>query len=107
MTRVGTVIGVKPEKLEEYKHLHANPWPEVIEMIKKCNIRNYSIYYHGGMLFSYYEYIGDDFDADMAKMAENPKMQEWWSVCHPCHEPLETRKEGEWWSRAEEVFRCD
>ena len=58
MKRYGSVIGVKPEKLEEYKKLHAAVWPAVLAMISECNIRNYSIYYKDGMLYSYYEYIG-------------------------------------------------
>ena len=33
MKRIGQVIKVKPEYLEKYKALHANPWPEVNEMI--------------------------------------------------------------------------
>ena len=41
-------------------------------MIQECNIRNYSIYYRDGYLFSYYEYVGDDYEADMAKMAARP-----------------------------------
>ena len=44
--RYGWVIKVKPEKLEYYKELHANPWPEVNAMLKECNIQNYSIYCH-------------------------------------------------------------
>ena len=107
MRRYGNVIRVKPEKLEEYKRLHANPWPEVIEMIEKCNITNYSIYYRDGLLFSYYEYVGDDFEADMAKMAAHPKMPEWWALCEPCQTPLESCGEGEWWASAEEVFHYD
>ena len=52
MKRYGSVIGVKPEKLEEYKKLHAAVWPAVLAMISECNIRNYSIYYKDGMLYS-------------------------------------------------------
>ena len=37
MRRVGSVIGVDLEKLEEYKRLHAAVWPKVIDMIKECN----------------------------------------------------------------------
>jgi len=107
MKRYGSVIGVRPEKLEEYKKLHANVWPEILDMINKCNIRNYSIYYHNGLLFSHFEYIGDDYEADMAKMAADPKTQEWWTVCKPCQAPLESRKDGEWWAAAEEVFYCE
>ena len=60
MKRYGSIIGVKPEKLEEYKKLHAAVWPGVLAMIRECNIRNYSIFYKDGILYSYYEYIGDD-----------------------------------------------
>ncbi len=107
MQRFGMVIKVKPEKLEEYKRLHANPWPEVAESITACNIRNYSIYFKDSFLFSYFEYVGEDYASDMAKMAADPKTQEWWALTDPCQEPLETRAKGEWWARMEEVFHLE
>ena len=107
MKRYGMVIRVRPEKLEEYKRLHSKVWPKVLDMIKKCNIHNYSIYYKNVCLFSYFEYEGQDFQADMEKMAADPMNQKWWGVCKPCQEPLETRTEGEWWADMEEVFHCD
>jgi len=105
--RYGQLIGVKPDRLEEYKKYHANIWPEILDMIRECNIQNYSIYYKDGMLFAYLEYVGDDFDADMAKMAADPKTQEWWDIMMPMQEPLETRAEGEWWANMEQVFHMD
>ncbi len=107
MKRYGMVLGVRPERLEEYKEAHRHVWPEILAMIRGCNIRNYSIYYKDGMLFSYYEYVGDDYDADMARMAADPKMQEWWAWMEPMQVPLETRSEGEWWAEMEEVFHAD
>ncbi|GAA4162301.1 L-rhamnose mutarotase [Shinella granuli] len=106
MQRIGMVIGVKPEKIEDYKRLHAAVWPEVLAMISACNIRNYSIFLKEpeNLLFSFFEYHGNDYAADMAKMAADPKTQEWWAVCMPCQSPLETRKDGEWWAGMEEVF---
>ena len=106
MQRIGMVIGVKPEKIEEYKRLHAAVWPEVLAMISACQIRNYSIFLKEpeNLLFSFFEYHGTDYDADMAKMAADPKTQEWWAVCMPCQSPLDTRKEGEWWASMPEVF---
>ena len=106
MQRIGMVIGLKPEKIEEYKRLHAAVWPEVLARILACNIRNYSIFLKEpeNLLFSFFEYHGADYAADMAKMAADPKTQEWWAVCMPCQAPLETRKEGEWWAGMEEVF---
>jgi L-rhamnose mutarotase len=112
MKRYGWVIGVKEDKIDEYKELHAAVWPEVLDMIKQCNISNYSIYMRKlpdgrNYLFSYLEYTGSDFDADMAKMAADPMTQKWWDVCMPCQEPLPDKAEGEWWADMEEVFHID
>ena len=77
--------------------------------ISDCNITNYSIYLKQpeNLLFGYWEYLGADFAADAAKMAADPKTQEWWAVCMPCQEPLATRKDGDWWSMMEVVFHHD
>ena len=107
MQRYGSVIKVRPEKEEEYRRLHAAPWPGVLAMIRECNIRNYSIYLKDGYLFSYFEYLGTDFAADMARMAKDPTTREWWTHTDPCQEPLESRKPGEWWASMEEVFHSD
>jgi len=112
MKRYGSVIGLRAEKLEEYKKLHAAVWPDVLKMIKACNIRNYSIYLRQmpdgkNYLFSYFEYVGKDFDADMAKMAADPTTQKWWAVCKPCQDPLPNRAKGEWWASMEEAFHQD
>lgn len=107
MERHGAVIKIRPEKLEEYKRYHANVWPEILEMIRKCNMRNYSIYHKDGYLFGYFEYHGRNFKADMERMAADPKTQEWWAVMKPMQLPLETRAEGEWWAEMEEVFHTD
>ena len=107
MQRYGMVIGVNQKKIEEYKKLHAAVWSDVLKMITECNIRNYSIYLKDNTLFSYFEYVGTDFNADMAKMAADPTTQKWWDACKPCQKPLESRQEGEWWANMEEVFHLD
>jgi len=107
MQRHGAVIRVRPEKLEEYKAYHARVWPEVLDMIRQCNIRNYSIYHKDGRLFGYFEYHGDDFAADMAKMAADPTTQKWWAIMQPMQQPIETRAPAEWWAEMEEVFHTD
>ena len=107
MIRHGELIGIRPERLAEYRRNHANVWPDILSMIKACNIRNYSIYFKDGLLFAYYEYVGSDYDADMAKMAADPRTQEWWALMKPMQKPLDTRKAGEWWAAMEEVFHVD
>jgi L-rhamnose mutarotase len=107
MERHGQLIGIRPDKLEEYKRYHARVWPEILATITACNIRNYSIFQKDGLLFAYFEYVGRDFDGDMAKMAADPKTQEWWAIMKPLQSPLPTRREGEWWAEMEEAFHLD
>jgi L-rhamnose mutarotase len=110
--RYGMVIGIKPDKIEHYKRLHAAAWPGVLAKIRECHIRNYSIYLREVekgqfLLFSYFEYIGDDFEADMAKMAADPETRRWWTETDPCQSPIPTRRDKEFWSRMDEVFHTD
>ena len=107
MQRFGQVIGVRKEHLEEYTRLHADVWQGVLAKIEECNIRNYSIYHYGDLLFAYMEYHGDDFEADMAKMAADETTQKWWDVCMPMQKPVDERAEGEWWHTIDEVFHMD
>ena len=104
MERYGMLLRLRPEHEKEYREYHEKVWPEVLRLIEDCNIRNYSIFLRDGFLFAYYEYVGADWKADMAKMAANPKMREWWDIMEPMQDPIPTRKEGEWWARMEEVF---
>ena len=76
-------------------------------MITACKITNYSIFHKDGQLFAYFEYVGNDFAADMDKMAADPKTQEWWEIMIPMQRPIENREEGEWWANMEEVFHLD
>ncbi len=107
MRRFGQLIGLGEGNLEKYKKYHAEIWPEIAEKITECNIQNYSIYHFKGLLFAYMEYTGEDFAADMAKMAADSKTQEWWAIMKPMQQPMEGRGDGEWWTDMEEVFHLD
>lgn len=107
MQRYGMAIRLRPEAEAAYKIYHQAVWPEVLDRITACNIRNYSIFLHAGTLFAYFEYNGEDYKADMQKMADDPKTQEWWAIMNPMQEPLTTHGEGDWWTSLEEVFHTD
>ena len=107
--RMAWVTGLRPEKAARYKALHASTWPSVARRIKECHIQNYSIHLReidGKLyLFAYYEYTGDDFDADMKAMAADPDTQRWWRETDPCQLPLPAAAaKGKIWSETEEVF---
>ena len=104
MKRYGQIIGLKPEHYEVYKEYHSKVWQGVLDKIRECNIRNYTIFHRDGLLFAYFEYIGEDYAADMARMAADETTQKWWSIMMPMQSPLEDRKPGDWWTEMEEVF---
>ena len=107
MKRIASVIGMPAENVARYEELHAAVWPAVLARLSASHVVNYSIYRDGETLFSYMEYAGDDYDADMAAIAADPTTQEWWAVCMPLQRPVEDRAEGEWWKELPELFHLD
>jgi L-rhamnose mutarotase len=109
MQRHGMLIGIRPEKIDEYRRLHAAVWPAVLEQIERSNISNYTIYLREpeNILFSHFEYHGDNFEADMAAMARDPQTQRWWALCSPCQAPLQSGAPSEHWASMQEVFHFD
>lgn len=106
--RYGSVVGLRPEKEAYYREVHADVWPGVLERLKASNIRNFSIYVTElegkRYLFSYFEYTGSDYEADMKKVADDPTTQKWWDETAPCQIQLPNRKPGDQWSEMEMVF---
>ncbi len=104
--RVGMVIKLKPEYMEEYKALHADSNSGVRDLLVKANMRNFSIFLHqlddGNYYeFGYYEYHGNDFEADMATLAKEDRNIEWLRVCDPMQVPLDGY---DGWAEMEQVY---
>ncbi|POR32546.1 L-rhamnose mutarotase [Tolypocladium paradoxum] len=110
--RFGQVVKLRPECVDAYKACHARIWPEVAKQIKDCNMEDYSIWYDDktGLLFGSFKYIGYDFAGDMQRMAENPRVRQWWKMTDGFQESLvdgaTSSESGEpgWWRSMEEVF---
>jgi L-rhamnose mutarotase len=107
MRRFGQRIRLRPDAIDEYERLHAAPWPAVLDQIRRSNIRNYTIYRDGLDLFASFEYVGDDFAADMAAMAADPETQRWWALTDALQEPFPDRDAGSWWKTIPEIFHTD
>src|ERR1700690_2118697 len=105
--RFGQLIRVRPESVEAYERLHAEPRPAVIAAIQRANIRNYSIFRHDRLLFGYLEYVGDDYDGDMAGIAPRPDVRAWWTLTDAMQEPFAERQAGAWWLDLPEIFHTD
>ena len=100
----GQLGRLKPEKIETYDALHAEPWPEVLKTIRDCNLRNYSIFRHEDLVFAYFEYSGEDFDADMAKMELCPHTQQWWTHTKPCFVKFSIHPNSEFYADMKQIF---
>jgi L-rhamnose mutarotase len=102
------VIGIRPDKIGQYKALHADTNPGVRDLLNKYHMHNFSIYLHkieGKYYeFGYYEYTGDDYEGDMAKLDAEPRTKEWLAVCDPLQIPLKGYKS---WAVMEEVYHND
>jgi L-rhamnose mutarotase len=103
--RVGMVVGLNPVDMAEYKRLHADDNAGVRDLLNTYHMQNFSIFLHQiegkWYEFGYYEYTGDDFDGDMAKMDEEPRIKDWLKVCDPMQVPLEGEKS---WATMEQVY---
>jgi L-rhamnose mutarotase len=103
--RHALVVGVHPERREEYLELHRHVWPQVGQTLRDANVTNYSIFIGGDTAFAYYEYVGDDHTADMARIAGDPVTRQWWRRTDPCQVRIvEEREAGAVWQPIDEVW---
>jgi L-rhamnose mutarotase len=107
MQRFGSVVRLRPGMEQEYRRLHQAVWPEVLRQIRASGIRNYTIFLRDGLLFSYYEYVGQDHNADMAAMAADLATRGWWKLTDPCQRAVEGADPEQLWAPMTEVFHTD
>jgi L-rhamnose mutarotase len=104
--RIGMIIGIKPDQISAYQALHATSNPGVRDLLLKYHMHNFTIFMHRlddgkYYLFGYYEYTGTDYQADMAKLAAEPRNQKWLSVTDAMQIPLSGEKS---WATMQEVY---
>ena len=107
MQRYASVIKIPRSNWGIFETHHANVWPEVLEILHECNIRNFSMYRYGELIFEYLEYVGTDFENDMKKASQNPKNIEWRQLIAPLLERVEEATPSEHWHIIPEVFHTD
>ena len=124
MKRYGMVLGVRPEKLEEYKRLHAAVWPEIIRLLEQANVRNYSIFQKDELLFSYFStgsdrrrLLQDERRADRQAMVRrllalpgpacHAQARRWWAAMDEVFLGLTVRRAGRRNSRVAKIERVE
>ena len=105
----GQIGRIKPECIEEYKRLHevdiyTERWAGIRQLIHDCNLQNYSIFIEDDIVFGYYEYTGDDYEADMEKMANDELNKQWWACTRPCFTKYNADKEAAFYTDMQQIF---
>jgi L-rhamnose mutarotase len=105
----GSVIELKGEKEKLYRELHADVWEDVLQAIRRANIRNYHIFLseiqEKKYLFSFFEYHGNDMDHDFATIGEDPTTRDkWWPITDGCQERLPGTPKGQQWMGLESLM---
>ena len=81
MKRIANVTKLKEGAADDYRALHEGIWQEIVDAGHQYGLRNFTMFRHGDYLFSYYEYIGDDFEEDMKKKSKCKNQAEWQAEC--------------------------
>lgn len=105
--RMGRIVRVRPQYRDEYLRCHTAVWPDVLAAIRRGNIRNYSIYLHGNVGFSYFEYIGKNLAVDLAAMQRDDAVQRWQAMTMPMLQPGTDTEAGLVWTEMTEIFHAD
>jgi L-rhamnose mutarotase len=103
MKRIGFVLKVKPDKIEEYKEAHRAVWPEM----KAALSHNYSLFIReDGLLFGYFE-TPQDFQTALDGMEKEEINATWQAAMAPYFEALNGKRADESMLELEEVFHLD
>ncbi len=102
--RYGMAVRLKDDKKEFYIENHANVWPEVLEELRKINIKNYSIFLKDDFMFGYLEYTGNDFDGEMSKMQQIPIVDKWTKLMIDCFNPFPNNEDNDSWVMMDQIF---
>lgn len=106
MMRQGSVIRLRPEAVDEYERYHRDSWPEVRQALSDAGFVNYSIYRFGDLLFSYREYVGEDFAADMARLDAHEPSQRWVAIMHTLQLSVDGSTPPQW-TDLPEIYHLD
>jgi L-rhamnose mutarotase len=107
MKRVGFLLKVRPDKIEEYKARHQEVWPDMLDALRRTGWHNYSLFLRpDGLLFGYFE-AEESFQASLDGMAKEEVNARWQQSMAPFFENLGGAQADQAMQQLEEVFHLD
>ena len=98
--RIGFVLEVKPDRVDEYVRAHREVWPEMLAALKDAGVRNYTIFRAGTQMFGYFE--TDELARTESYLAAHEANVRWQHAMAPL---LEERVADRGPTPLEEIFR--
>ena len=95
-----------PDLMREYRTLHANSWPEILDALKQVGVLSMKIFLKGTRMFMYFETV-DEFDpaVDFPRHMEiTPRAVDWGNLCCSMQVRAPEAGEGDWWTYMEQVY---
>jgi L-rhamnose mutarotase len=107
MNRVGFMLKVKPDRLEEYKRQHEQVWPAMLQALRDAGWHNYSLFVRDdGLLFGYFE-TPDSLAAAQARMAATEVNTRWQEFMAPFFESPDNARPDAMFLELTEIFHLD
>lgn len=107
MKRIGFLLKVKQDMIEDYKKHHEAVWPEMLDALRRTGWHNYSLFLReDGLLFGYFE-AEVDLQTSQVKMAQEAINLKWQEFMGPYFEALGGARPDETMIELEEVFHTD
>lgn len=103
MKRIAFLLRLKPGTGAEYDKAHAAVWPEMLSLLKRAGISEYSIFRRDELLFLYM-HVDEDFDAVWDRIEEDPANTLWQQAMSAYFLPNQETRTGERFPFMEEVF---
>ena len=107
MKRVGFLLKVRQDKIDEYKDSHESVWPEMLAALRQAGWHNYSLFMRNdGLLFGYFE-TPESFQSALAGTKDLEVNKRWQEFVAPYFESLNATHADESMLELEEVFHLD
>lgn len=107
MKRVGFLLKVKEDRIEEYKALHEAVWPEMLDALQRTGWHNYSLFMReDGLLFGYFE-TRDSLQAVLDGMDQEAINDKWQELFAPFFESTDGAHPDKMMIELTEVFHLD
>jgi L-rhamnose mutarotase len=104
MKKVGMTWLARPECWEQYRDIHLNPWPELLEEFSKHGIHNFNCFAFGTRIFAFLEIEGEDVYEALGKVAQTPTKQKWDALVLPWLYPEAEEGSGVQFLELEHIF---